>query len=91
MMLSHSLALLATCMPFVAAGATGTPMRGVYRRDGVTPGMPFDQNTTKLCSFWLDNDGFAACSDVPSMFGISMEDFLRWVGKPFSRGLAIHR
>ncbi|KAK0385976.1 hypothetical protein NLU13_7150 [Sarocladium strictum] len=43
-----------------------------------TPNMPFDPNTEKTCVWWWDNDGSIACKDMPTEWGISMENWLRW-------------
>lgn len=45
-----------------------------------TPQFPFDPNTSKYCSYWLDNSASGLqCTQVPAQWGISMADFLRWV------------
>ena len=52
-----------------------------YRRDE-KPKFPYDPNTTKYCSWWIDNDGSVACSAIPDTWLISLADFLRWVTRP---------
>ncbi|KAL4920060.1 hypothetical protein BDW62DRAFT_199150 [Aspergillus aurantiobrunneus] len=49
-----------------------------YRRDE-TPNFPSDPDTTSYCTWWWDNDGSIPCSDMPAVWGITLEDFLRWV------------
>ena len=44
-----------------------------------TPKFPYDPNTTPYCTLWWDNNGSIACTDMPCAWGISLEDFLRWV------------
>lgn len=48
------------------------------RRDE-KPNFPYDPNTTSYCTWWWDNDGSISCKDMPAAWGITMEDFLRWV------------
>ncbi|KAF2004067.1 carbohydrate-binding module family 50 protein [Amniculicola lignicola CBS 123094] len=43
-----------------------------------TPGLPFDPNTSKYCTWWYDNDGSVSCSGMPGAWGMSLADFLRW-------------
>ncbi|OJJ05263.1 hypothetical protein ASPVEDRAFT_95414, partial [Aspergillus versicolor CBS 583.65] len=44
-----------------------------------TPNLPSDPNTISTCTWWWDNvDGSIACENMPSQWGISMEDFLLW-------------
>ncbi|KAI0505413.1 LysM domain-containing protein [Xylaria bambusicola] len=46
---------------------------------GSTPKYPYDPNTTKYCSYWIDNAGAATkCTDIPKNWGITLADFLRW-------------
>ncbi|KAI1119968.1 LysM domain-containing protein [Nemania abortiva] len=46
---------------------------------GSSPKYPYDPNTTKYCSYWIDNVGAATkCTDIPTNWEITLEDFLRW-------------
>jgi hypothetical protein len=50
-----------------------------YARDE-TPGYPHDDNTSKYCSYWIDNvDQGLLCAQVPAQWGIPLSSFLRWV------------
>lgn len=64
------------------SGVFGAP-KARLRRDE-TPSMPYDPDTTSHCTWWWDNDGSIACSDIPSTWGITLEDFRRWVSFDFS-------
>ena len=48
---------------------------------GVSPKLPYDERTTPYCTYWIDNNGQEVCEEIPEWWGISMDDFLRWVGK----------
>ncbi|PGH27223.1 hypothetical protein AJ80_01180 [Polytolypa hystricis UAMH7299] len=51
--------------------------RAKSRRDE-TPQFEYDPDTSPYCSWWWDNDGSLLCEDIPSLWGITLEDFLRW-------------
>ncbi|KAH8432867.1 uncharacterized protein LDX57_010497 [Aspergillus melleus] len=72
-MLSGSIILLVRGLSII--GSLAHPSN--LRRDD-TPRMPHDPNTTPYCTWWIDNDGSMACTDVPPYWAISMEDFVRW-------------
>jgi hypothetical protein len=41
-----------------------------------------DPATSKYCTWYHDNaDDSIACADVPALYGISKDEFLRWVSK----------
>lgn len=63
--------------PFPAAIAAP---RALGVRDEA-PGMPFDPDTISTCSWWWDNDGSIACSDMPAEWGMSLKNFLLWVSQ----------
>jgi len=48
-------------------------------RDGSIPGLPFDPNTTKHCSWWLDLKSAKNCADILADNTISLDTFRRWV------------
>jgi hypothetical protein len=49
---------------------------------GVEPLYSKDPSTTQYCTWYHDNaDDSVACTDVPSAYGISQENWLRWVRK----------
>lgn len=56
---------------------------GIQARDG-KPSFPFDKDTISSCTFWYDNDGSMTCEDVISVFGVSMDNFVRWVRGPYA-------
>ncbi|KAK3312922.1 hypothetical protein B0H66DRAFT_644063 [Apodospora peruviana] len=74
MSLKMSLAgALLLALPLV--GASSVPLRA---RDGDTPSLPTDPNSTKYCSWWVDNEGSETCEGLLSVWGISITDFRRW-------------
>ncbi|KAI9368195.1 hypothetical protein BJX61DRAFT_537453 [Aspergillus egyptiacus] len=40
--------------------------------------LPDDPSTAPDCTRWWDNDGSILCSEIPAVWGIALEDFLRW-------------
>ncbi|KAH8891699.1 hypothetical protein GQ53DRAFT_720373 [Thozetella sp. PMI_491] len=42
------------------------------------PKYPYDLNTTKSCTWWLDSDGSLSCSDVERIYGVALVDFFIW-------------
>lgn len=44
------------------------------------PLFAFDANTIKTCTWWYDNDGTIPCAAMPGEWGITLENFLKWVG-----------
>lgn len=65
-----------------------SPALGLVTRDRMqtqaeTPRLPYDTNTSQYCSYWFDyTDSRVTCKQVPTDWGISMADFLRWVSAP---------
>lgn len=51
----------------VAAGLTSITFAATRNE---RPKFPTDPRTTAFCSWWLDNDGFRRCSDVPLDWGV---------------------
>ncbi|KAF9874785.1 hypothetical protein CkaCkLH20_07922 [Colletotrichum karsti] len=51
---------------------------GVVRRDGPTPSLDYDPNTTEYCSWWADITSATSCSSLLSNNFISLEEFRRW-------------
>lgn len=49
------------------------------RRRDPTPLYPIDPNTVKTCTWYWDNDGSIPCASMPFEWGITMENFLKWV------------
>jgi len=51
---------------------------------GEKPQYFTDPSTSKYCTWYHDNaDGSVVCADVPALYGISKDDFLRWVCTEF--------
>ncbi|KAK4247525.1 hypothetical protein C7999DRAFT_14483 [Corynascus novoguineensis] len=46
-------------------------------RDAV-PNYPVAPDTTPYCSWWWDNDGSISCEDMPDIWDITLDDFVRW-------------
>jgi hypothetical protein len=45
------------------------------------PKFPFDPETAKSCTWWLDNEelGSWTCQGIEEVFEVSVVDFMRWV------------
>ncbi len=43
------------------------------------PKYPYDPNTTKQCTWWLDSDGLLGCEEIQNLYGVSLVDFMSWV------------
>lgn len=43
------------------------------------PKYEYDTDTTRYCSWWIDNDGAWTCDRIESELEISMIDFQQWV------------
>ena len=65
---------------FVATvqGASHDPIRP-RAPAGEKPKYPTDPNANKFCAFWIDVDGPWTCNNLKEIFGLSVEDFVRWV------------
>ncbi|KAH6688889.1 hypothetical protein F5X68DRAFT_254710 [Plectosphaerella plurivora] len=70
-----SLLLSITSLTDIALGAA---LARVDARDGPSPGLAFDPNTTTHCSWWVDLSAAATCSTVLSENAITLESFRRW-------------
>ncbi|KAJ6789644.1 hypothetical protein PWT90_08276 [Aphanocladium album] len=59
-------------------------MAAVVLADGPTPAYKTDPNTTKYCSFWLDNDGSTSCKSAVDDYVVGdFADFLRWTAQSY--------
>lgn len=54
----------------------------ILPRDGLTPALPYADDTTKYCSWWLDYESGGSCADMLEANLISLEEFHRWVETP---------
>ncbi|KAF2819907.1 hypothetical protein CC86DRAFT_398182 [Ophiobolus disseminans] len=70
---SSSLLLLTSFFQAVACGTTR-----FVPRDGSSPSLPYNDNTSKYCSWWIDYNSVTTCSALVSDNFISLEDFRRW-------------
>jgi len=68
--------LLGTALFDVTLGAALGRIAG---RDGSTPSLTFDPNTTSWCTWWTDLNTPVACSTLLSQYSINEEQFRRWV------------
>lgn len=77
MSLRFTLALLA----LLAAGVAGeTSFKNLRRAKHISiPKFEYDVDTTRYCSWWMDNDGAWTCDRIESELEISMVDFQQWV------------
>lgn len=48
-------------------------------RDGSSPSLPSDPNTTTYCSWWVDLRTFVSCSTLLEDNLIDLDTFRRWV------------
>lgn len=72
-------ALASVARPRAIQYRNATVVNGVHHVLDSDPALPHADDTTPYCSWWLDNYGSEVCEDVPDWWGISMDDFLRWV------------
>jgi hypothetical protein len=54
----------------------------IARRDS-KPNLPYDPNTSKYCSWWVDWDGSKACAQMLEDEWTNDADFRRWVSHHF--------
>ncbi|KAH6625097.1 LysM domain-containing protein [Boeremia exigua] len=50
----------------------------ILPRDGPSPALPFADDTTKYCSWWLDYESVGSCVDMLEANYINLEEFRRW-------------
>jgi hypothetical protein len=50
----------------------------LQRRDG-KPNLPYDDKTTKDCTYWIDYDGSQECMVMLEEDWVTLEQFIRWV------------
>lgn len=60
-----------------AALVLGAPH--LVERDGSSPSLLFDPNTTKYCSWWVELTSERDCSPLLEQNFITLEDFCRWI------------
>jgi hypothetical protein len=48
-------------------------------RDGTSPSLPYDENSTKYCSWWIDYTVSTSCPTLLTDNYITLEAFRRWV------------
>jgi hypothetical protein len=70
--------LRAAILCWLSIGISSAAEREGHHRDE-KPKFPYDPNTTKYCSWWVDNDGSVPCSGILDAWLISLADFMRWV------------
>lgn len=49
------------------------------RRDGSSPSLTYDPNTTSYCTWWVDLTTAKTCSTLLSENAIDLVSFRRWV------------
>jgi len=59
--------------------AFGAAVGHVAARDGSTPSLPYDPNTSSFCVWWIDLSSPTDCSLIASENFISLTQFRRWV------------
>ncbi|KAG9195645.1 hypothetical protein G6011_00766 [Alternaria panax] len=50
----------------------------ILPRDGASPALPYADDTTKYCSWWLDYESVGSCADMLGANYINLEEFRRW-------------
>lgn len=50
----------------------------ILPRDGPSAGLPYADDTTKYCSWWLDYESVGSCADMLEANFINLEEFRRW-------------
>ncbi|KAL2138638.1 hypothetical protein VTI28DRAFT_6482 [Corynascus sepedonium] len=73
---ASTLFLLGGLLDVVAARVT--PRRPLQARDGPSPSLPYDPNTTEYCSWWVDLTSAVSCPTLLSENFISLDEFRRW-------------
>ena len=73
-----SLILLSTLLSLQTCIATSTNHIRRAAQNAI-PKYPYEENTTRFCAWWLDNDGSWTCPTIEQTYGVSMADFHKWV------------
>jgi hypothetical protein len=74
------LSLLGTAASLIhVALAASADHIGLEARDGSSPSLTHDPNTTTFCTWWVDLQSARTCSSVLSENAITLEQFRRWV------------
>lgn len=76
-----SLRVTLTLLTLLAVRVTGEASFENRRRGKQIsiPKYEYDTDTTRYCSWWIDNDGAWTCDRIESELEISMIDFQQWV------------
>jgi len=75
----HSLVSLLLGSASFTNVAFGAAVGHIAARDGPTPGLPFDPNTTGFCTWWVDLTSATTCQTLISENFITLDTFRRWV------------
>jgi hypothetical protein len=75
----HSTASLLLIGGFFKGAVSATR---ILPRDGPSPALPYADDTTKYCSWWLDYESVGSCADMLGVNYIALEEFRRWVRTP---------
>jgi hypothetical protein len=51
----------------------------ILPRDGPSAALPYADDTSKYCSWWLDYESVGSCADMLEANYIVLEEFRRWV------------
>lgn len=72
---------LKVCFLLLASSelAFGAAPGARYRRRDSAPANPYDKDTTKYCTWWLDYNEELPCDQVLKANSITLEEFRRWV------------
>ncbi|KAJ4983400.1 putative LysM domain-containing protein [Stagonosporopsis vannaccii] len=68
-----SLFLLSGLLEVVGVGATP-----LVARDGPSPALPYDTNTSKYCTWWVDLTSTVSCASFLSNNYVTIDDLRRW-------------
>ncbi|KAL2193081.1 LysM domain-containing protein [Corynascus similis CBS 632.67] len=72
---AYALVLASGLIPGVAAGRSASVLEA---RDGPSPSLPYDPNTSSYCTWWADIRSATTCDTVISENYITLADFRRW-------------
>lgn len=73
MSLSKTLILALTASISLLADAAS------IRQRGAKPTLPYDENTSSYCTWWVDYDGSIDCATMLADNWAELPDFRRWV------------
>ena len=75
-----SLRFIVPTLALLSAGVIGETPRNHRRAKQLSiPKYHYDPDTTRYCSWWVDNEGTWTCDRIETELEVSMIDFQQWV------------